>query len=301
MNLPTLKQLRYFVALEQHGHFGRAAQACFVSQSAFSVAIRELEALLEVRLVDRTNKQVTITATGREVADKARCCLRDLEHLVATAQSHRNPLTGKLKLGVIPTIAPFLLPRVLPALRQRYPELQLYLHEGLTQELYDKLMSGDLDLILVALPYDMRSVEILPLFPDPFHLAHHRASQLIKPGERDISQLPPESILLLEEGHCLRDHALAACRIRQTEQLCRFSASSLLTLVEMVDADLGITYLPQMALDSALLQNTHIQTSPLAEDSRRDIGLVWRQGSAFSAPFQILGDFIRQHHNDHDG
>lgn len=292
MNLPTVKQLRYFVALERLGHFGKAAQACFVSQSAFSVAIRDLERLLEVQLVDRTNKSVTITVTGREVAASARDCLREMEALVTLARSNRDPLAGKLRLGVIPTIAPFLLPKVLPALRKAYPQLQLYLHEDLTQRIYQKLMAGELDIILVALPYALRNVAVMHLFDDPFRLACHQNSQLIDPLHYTVEGLPQESVLLLEDGHCLRDHALSACDIRQPEQVSRFSASSLLTLVEMVDADLGITYLPQMAVDSPLLKSTQIKTYPLAEGSVREIGLAWRRGSAFGEAFRVLGDFM---------
>lgn len=295
MNLPTVKQLRYFVALESHGHFGKAAQACFVSQSAFSVAIRDLERLLEVQLVDRTNKSVTITASGREVAARARDCLREMEELVMLARSNRDPLAGKLRLGVIPTIAPFLLPKVLPALRRAYPQLQLYLHEDLTQRIYAKLMAGELDLILIALPYELRNVELMGLFDDPFRLACHEHSKLVDPQHYKVEDLPQESVLLLEDGHCLREHALSACEIRKLEQVSGFAASSLLTLVEMVDADLGITYLPQMAVDSPLLKSTRIRTYPLAENSVREIGLAWRRSSAFGEAFRLLGEFIRAH------
>lgn len=294
MHLPTIKQLRYFVALDRHGHFGKAAASCFVSQSAFSTAIRELEALLGVQLVDRTNKQVTITATGREIANQARVCLNDLEHLVTTAQSHHNPLSGKLRLGVIPTIAPFLLPRILPAMRTTFPKLKLYLHEDQSQRIYAMLVAGELDLILMALPYPLRGVEIMDLFADPFHLAYCTHSKLVQKDRYEVEALPRESILLLEDGHCLRDHALAACHLSSPEQISPFAASSLLTLVEMVDADLGITYLPEMALNSALLNDTHIRTVPLAEDHARRISLIWRQGSAFDEPFRSLGRFIKE-------
>ena len=145
MKLPTIKQLRYFVALTQTEHFGRAAEACFVSQSAFSNAIQELESLLEVQLVDRTNRSVTITAMGQQLATQARLCLRDVESLVEMARGHREPLTGELHLGVIPTIAPFLLPSALPKLRRKHPKLELYLHEDQSQRIYDRLMDGELD------------------------------------------------------------------------------------------------------------------------------------------------------------
>jgi LysR family hydrogen peroxide-inducible transcriptional activator len=294
MNLPTVKQLRYFAALDTHGHFGRAAEACFVSQSAFSVAIRELETLLNVQLVDRTNKNVTITPIGREVANRARICLRDMEELVELASSNREPLAGKLKLGVIPTIAPFLLPKVLPPLRKAYPKLQLFLVEDTTQRIYQKLMDGELDIILLALPYDLRNVEVMSLFKDPFRLACRQGSQWVDPDHYAVKQLVPESILLLEDGHCLRDHALAACKIRHLEQVSRFAASSLLTLVEMVDADLGITYLPEMAEGSPLLKGTRVKTYPLQDKNYREIGLAWRRGSAQGEAFRLLGNFIAE-------
>lgn len=295
MNLPTLKQLRYFVALSEYQHFGRAAAACFVSQSAFSVAIRDLESLLNAGLVDRTNKNVTITAHGLEVASKARRCLREVEELVEMAGEGREPLCGKLRLGVIPTIAPFLLPRLLPQLRKQYPQLQLYLHEDLTQRLYQKLMAGELDVLLIALPYDLAQTEQLSLFRDPFRLAARKGSKLLDPENYAPSKLAPESVLLLEDGHCLRDHAISACRLRKPEQLSRFTASSPLTLVEMVDADLGITFLPEMAEGSPLLKSTRIKTWPMNDRSYREIGLVWRRGSARNDTFKLLGKFIQDH------
>ena len=294
-HLPTTKQLRYFVALAQHGHFGKAAEACFVSQPAFSVAIRELESMLNIQLVDRTNKNVTITALGRDIARQARVVLRDMEDLVDIAQGNQAPLTGRLTLGVIPTIAPFLLPEVLPALHEAYPELKLYLKEDLTARVYERLMEGELDLILIALPYDLRHVTEMPLFDDHFHLALRRDSRFIRSPECDVEDLPEESILLLEDGHCLRDHALSACRIQNADKVSSISASSLLTLVQMVDADLGVTYLPEMAINSALLRNTAIRTRPMESGSFRQIGLVWRKASTRGEEFRMLGEFIRQH------
>jgi len=173
MPLPTIKQLRYFIALEKHQHFGKAAKACFVSQSAFSVAIKELESQLGAQLVDRTNKSVTITLTGREIANHARHCLRDIEYLTEVAQNNQKPLSGRLNLGVIPTIAPFILPSLLPKVRSEYPDLKLYLREDTTQASHDLLIDGELDLILIALPYKLSNVEVLPLFKDNFLLACH--------------------------------------------------------------------------------------------------------------------------------
>ena len=296
MKLPTLKQLRYFVALVDYQHFKRAAEACFVSQSAFSVAIQDLESLLETNLVDRTNKSVTITAHGKEVAVKARQCLQEVEALVRLAKSDAEPLSGKFRLGVIPTIAPFLLPNILPPLRKQYPQLQLYLHEDLTQRLYQKLMAGELDALLIALPYDLPQTEQQVLFKDPFRLAARKGSKLVDPENYVLSKLASESILLLEDGHCLRDHAISACKLRKPEQVSRFSASSPLTLIEMVDADLGITFLPQMAEGSPLLKSTRIKTWPLKDQSYREIGLVWRSGSSQGEAFGLLAEFICAHH-----
>ena len=295
MKLPTVTQLRYFVALEEHEHFGRGAEACFVSQSAFSVAIRELEFGLGVRLVDRTNRKVTVSQLGREVATQARLCLRDIEALVEVARGYRQTLSGPLRLGVITTIAPFLLPTVLPSLRKAYPQLRPLLREETTRRIYDKLMDGQLDLILLALPYEMRNVETMHLFKDRFRLAARAGTKLVDPENYRFNRLNAESVLLLEDGHCLRDHAIAACRIRKLEKVSRFSASSLLTLVEMVDADLGITYLPEMAEGSSLLSGTGVKTYPLRDGAYREIGLAWRRGSGRASEFRLLGEFIRKH------
>ena len=292
MNLPTVKQLRYYVALCEEEHFGRAASKSFVSQSAFSTAIQDLEEMLGTQLVDRTKRQVTITAMGREVETQARLCLRDIESLVEIAGEQKEPLSGSLRLGVIPTIAPFLLPPLLPKLRRAFPALKLYLIEGQTERIHERLLDGELDLLLLALPYEMRGVESLTLFEDHFCLAMRKGSSRADPGQYRFNRLQAESIILLEDGHCLRDHALAACKIRDTEKVSRFSASSLLTLIEMVDADLGITFLPEMARGSALLKNTRVRLHDLKERSGRSIGLTWRKGSLRSAEFRQLGEFI---------
>lgn len=295
-HLPTTKQLRYFVALEQYEHFGKAAESCFVSQPAFSVAIKELENMLNIQLVDRTNKNVTVTSLGRDVARQARVVLRELEDLVEMAKGNQLPLTGPLKLGVIPTIAPFLLPRLLPALRAEFPDLRLYLKEDLTERIYERLMDGELDLILIALPYELRNTTDMVLFEDRFFLAHQQNSALIRPGDYDLNELPSDSILLLEDGHCLRDHALSACNIKNVDKVSNITATSLLTLVQMVDADLGITYLPEMAVNSSLLKNTRIKTTPMEPCSSRQIGLVWRKASTRQDEFTMLGNFIQENY-----
>ena len=292
-HLPTTRQLRYFAALDKHKHFGKAASACNVSQPAFSVAIRELESTLNVQLVDRTNKSVTITSIGKEVAVQARLVLRDMEGLLDVARENQKPLCGKLNLGVIPTIAPFLLPGLLPRLRKFYPELELYLTEDLTDRVYAGLMQGDLDVILIALPYELKNTESIILFRDHFYMASNKNSRLVGADDISIEHMPDESILLLEDGHCLRDHALSACKIRNQDKISHVTASSLLTLIQMVDADLGVTYIPEMALGSSLLKNTDIKTWPMKKASYREIGLVWRKGSTRVKEFKLLAEFMK--------
>ena len=250
--------------------------------------------VIEVQLVDRTNRSVTITAMGQQLATQARLCLRDVESLVEMARGQREPLTGELHLGVIPTIAPFLLPAALPKLRRKYPELELYLHEDQSQRIYERLMDGELDVILLAFPYDMRGVDTLPLFKDRFALAYRHGTSRVDPDNYRFNRLDADSILLLEDGHCLRDHALAACKIRNTQKIRRIGASSVLTLVEMVDADLGITFLPELARDSLILKNTRVRMKPLEENSYRTIGLAWRKGTDREEEFRMLGDFLAQ-------
>jgi len=210
------------------------------------------------------------------------------------ARVSSEPLSGKLRLGVIPTISPFLLPKILPKLRSHFPKLQLFLQEDTTQRVYERLMSGELDLILIAFPYELRNVEKMKLFNDQFLLAYKAGSQFIDKQKVTVDQLQSESILLLEDGHCLRDHALSACKIRNLNKVSHFAASSLLTLIEMVEADLGVTYLPEMAKDSPMLKNTNIKTQVMPKNSHREIGLIWRQGSARGEEFKMLGEFIKK-------
>ena len=232
---------------------------------------------------------------GQQVAPMARLALRDVQDIVETARGGRRPLCGELRLGVIPTIAPFLLPKVLPKLRRRFPELRLLLIEDQTDLIYQRLMAGELDVLLLALPWEMRGTEHKVLFRDPFRLACRKGTERVDPENYRFSRLDANSVLLLEDGHCLRDHALAACKIKNTQKVQNFAASSLLTLVEMVDADLGITYLPEMARNSSILKNTAVQLHPLPDSSYRNIGLAWRQGSGRVDEFEMLGEFIEAH------
>lgn len=292
MNFPTVKQLRYYIALVEQNHFGKAAKICFVSQSAFSVAIKELENILGERLVDRTNKSVTITNLGRETYIQAKVIMRELAQLVDISQSNKDPLTGKLSLGIIPTIAPFLLSKFVSNLQLTYPKLELYLQENITLELYEKLMNGELDVILIALPFPLKNIDYSIIFKDKFYLSYKEKSRWIQNTTKNYS-INDDSVLLLEDGHCMREHAINACHIKNHNKLSQYSASSVLTLIEMVKSDIGITYLPEISLDSPFVRHSGLHIQELEENSYRDIGLVWRKGSSKIDEFKLLAQFIK--------
>ena len=297
--LPTLKQLQYLVALRDHGHFGRAADACFVTQSTLSAGLRELESLVGIVLVERTRRVVRFTPLGLRMADKAQRVLREAEELSDMARSAGKPLSGELRMSVIPTIAPFLLPRVLRRLREDWPELKLYLREETTGLACDALHRGRVDCVLLALPYQCGDVEVAELFDDRLWVAF--------PGHQPVpppATIPPEAIdetqlLLLEDGHCLKDHALAACNRPELRAEAAMLGTSLHTLVQMVDNGLGVTLLPQMAVDAGILDNTDVVARPLdAPHPSRRIALAWRKGSPRDREFGLLGDALRAAHRD---
>jgi LysR family transcriptional regulator, hydrogen peroxide-inducible genes activator len=288
-SLPTLRQLRHLVALADHGHFGRAAASVAVTQSTLSASIKELEALLEAALVDRTRRQVVLTPLGRQTVERARRILEDTEALALAARAQREPLTGTLRMGVIPTIGPYLLPAVLPGLRRSYRGLQLYLIEDLTPRLLEQLHVGQLDTVLLALPYDCGNVESAPLFDDRFLLALPPDHPLAKERRIDPERLRSEEVLLLRDGHCLREHALSFCNLADRRRTEAFEATSLPTLVQMVDNGLGITPLPELAVAAGLLRGTSLVTRPLAaEEPGREIALVWRRGTGRREEFLLL-------------
>jgi LysR family transcriptional regulator, hydrogen peroxide-inducible genes activator len=290
--LPSLRQLRHFAALAEHRHFGRAAQACSVTQSTLSASVAELEALLAVPLVDRTTRRVMLTPMGESLVERARQILEATETLVREAAAAREPLSGALRLGVIPTIGPFLLPRILPRLRRAYPKLRLYLTEDLTDRLLESLHAGRLDAALLALPYDCGAVDTALLWDDPFSLVYRPPAE----GEPSPSlgdRLDPSNLLLLRDGHCLKDHALAACKAGTPKPLDAFEATSLHTLVQMVDNGLGSTLLPQIAIDAGILKGTSLMHTPLTKGAPpRRIALVWRRGSGRAAEFRLLAEKI---------
>jgi len=292
MHFPTIKQLRYFNALVENNHFGKAAESCFVSQSAFSVAIKELESALGGQLVDRTNKSVTVTNLGREIYQQSLTVISEMKRMMDMAQGNMSPLSGNLSVGMIPTIGPFVMPELLPYLNSHYPELDLELHEGKSKDIYEKLMQGQLDVILLALPYEMRSVETLTLFKDRFRLISSVNNQWLKGHKFNIDDVGDGSVLLLDDGHCLRDHAISACHIKHVDKVSQFTASSLLTLVEMVKQDLGVSFIPEMALKLPLFKSDEIQVGRLEFDAYREIGLAWRKGSTRAKEFNMLGEAL---------
>lgn len=292
--LPSIRQLRHLVALADHRHFGRAAEACFVTQSTLSASLKELETRLGVILVERTRRSVMLTPPGRDAVARARAVVRDVGDLVDAVGGSGEPLAGALRLGVIPTIGPFLLPRVLPALHDAHPALRLYLREERTAPLLERLATGDLDVVLLAFPYRSEKVETSVFADDPFWVAFPRGHRF---GEREhVGQaaLAKENLLLLEEGHCLRDHALSVCDFEGARRPDDFRATSLQTLVHMVDNGLGLTLLPKMAIDAGITRGTKVAVRPLsAGDAPRRIGLAWRKSSSRKREFALLGGYFR--------
>lgn len=295
INLPTLRQLRYLVKLVETLHFGRAAEACLVTQSTLSAGLQELEGLLGVRLLERTKRRVVPTAIGLEIAERARRTLAEAEELVEAAHAAAEPLAGVLRIGVIPTIGPYLLPRALPALRERFPRLKVYLREDQTARLLAQLKAGELDVLILAFPYDTPGAETMMVAEDPFWVVcpdRHPLTGLKKISSQDI---PADELLLLEDGHCLRDHALAACGLRSFATGMRFQGTSLHTLVEMVASGLGITLVPGMAVRTLLLEGSPLAARPLAgREANRQIGLAWRQTSGRDKEYRLLGETLRE-------
>ena len=293
--LPTLKQLQYLVALEDHGHFGRAAEACFVTQSTLSAGIRELETLIGVTLVERTRRVVRFTPLGNRITDKARRVLREAEELSDMVRAAGQPLSGEMRMSVIPTIAPFMLPRILPRLRRDYPALKLFLREEPSGAACEALHNGRADCVLLALPYACGDFSSEPLFDDPLFVAF-RAADLPDPAPTiPASAIDETRLLLLEDGHCLKDHALSACNRPELRAEATMLGTSLHTIVQMVDNQLGVTILPELAIDAGILGGTHVAATPLAADNpSRLIALVWRRASPREKDFRLLAGVLRE-------
>lgn len=292
--LPTLKQLQYLVALHEHGHFGRAAEASFVSQSTLSAGIRELESLLGVTLVERSRRVVRFTALGNQVVAKAHRILREAEELADLVQAAGKPLAGQLRMSVIPTIAPFLLPRFLPRLRSERPDLQLLLREETSQDAVESLQHGRVDCVLLALPFATGEVEQAHISDDELYVAFPKGDPRDPPDIIPPSMIDEGRLLLLEDGHCLKDHALAACNRPELRASATMIGTSLHTLVQMVDNDLGLTMLPKMAIDAGILNGTDVVARPLkSKNATREIALIWRRNSPRRDDFELLAQELR--------
>lgn len=294
MYLPTLRQLEYLIAVIDLRHFGHAAERCHVTQSTLSAGLRELETLLQAELVERTRRKVQPTPLGIEIADKARAVLDGAREIAEIAAADSQPLSGRMRLGVIPTIGPFVLPRVLGGLRKAYPDLRLYLKEGQTADVLDQLNRGELEAAIIALPYDTGKFETLALGGDAFWVALPKGHKLAKKRTLKPSDLPPDELLMLEDGHCLRDHALAACELASLKSTGDFEATSLYTLVEMVANGLGITFLPEIALSSGMINTDALELRPFQTGAApRQIGLVWRKSFRRDLDIAALGAYLR--------
>lgn len=292
--LPTIKQLQYLVALHEHAHFGRAADSCYVSQSTLSAGIRELESLLGVTLVERSRRVVRFTPLGNAVVEKAHRLLREAEELTDLVQSAGKPLAGELRMSVIPTIAPFLLPKILPRLRKERPQLKLFLREEPSAAAIESLHHGRADCVLLALPFATGEVEEEIIAKDRLFVAFPKDDPRNPPDEVSPALIDEGRLMLLEDGHCLKEHALAACNRPELRASATMIGTSLHTLVQMVDNGLGVTMLPEMALEAGILHDTNVVARPLSSPNAwRSIALVWRKNSPRSDEFRLLAEELR--------
>ncbi len=294
---PSFKQLKYIIAVAEHRHFGNAAAACFVTQSTLSAGIQDLEEILNVQVFERTNKQVLITEKGQAIVLHAKRVSQEIDNLINAAAANSKPLTGKITLGVIPTVGPFLLPAILAKLRKSFPELKVFLRESQTAALLEDLNTGRIDAALIALPYPTNDLKTVELFDDCFHLACLPNHLLTKHKQLKIEHLATQPLLLLEEGHCLRQHALSACKLKGAHYGVPYQATSLSTLIQMVANGIGITLIPEMGIKSGLLAKTGIVACSFDDNNvKRIIGMVWRPTSSKQSGLELLADFIKKFH-----
>ncbi len=290
----TFRQMRYFEALARHRHFGRAAAECAISQPALSMQIRDLERLLGAPLVERRPNDVALTELGTEIARRAERLLTGADELVEFAQQRQGVLTGTLRFGLIPTLAPYLLPRLLPALQTQHPDLKLELRETQTNMLLEELARGSLHVLMLALPVTDAEIETLRLFDDPFLLAVPAQDPLPPDAQvtaRDVNQ---RRLILLEEGHCLRDQALAFCATKGGEAHAGLGATSLATVMQMVANGYGATLLPKIAADTEA-RDKRIKLLRFKDPApRRTVGLAWRRTSPRKEDFLALGQVVTQ-------
>ena len=291
----NLRALQYFIKLADLRHFSKAADACFVSQPTLSTQIKKLEEELGVQLVERSPKMIMLTPVGEEIAARARLVLRDIEQIRTVARRSSNPAEGVLRLGLFPTLAPYFLPHVVPGVRRRYPLLRLQLAEEKTEDLLRMLQQGQLDAALLALPVSHDGMEVETLFEEPFVLALPADHPLAERSEATLEDLEGAELLLLEEGHCLRDHALEVCKLADAHERVDFHATSMETLRQMVAADVGITLMPLLAVKPPIAVTDNVVFRRFAEPApSRTIALVWRSSSALSAFLRELADSFKK-------
>lgn len=278
-SMPTLRQLQFLVALRAEGSFVAAAEAVGVTQPTLSAGIKDLETTLGVVLVERGRSGASLTPAGEEAAERASRALSEVEEMVRTVQSAGEPFTGVFRLGAIPTIAPFLLPRALPLLKQRFPKLRLQMREDLTTRLIEALRARTLDAALIALPYEAHGVATASIADDEFLFLCPETHPLARRNDLSPDQMKSEEMLLLEDGHCLREHALSACRIGPGRRSSEVGATSLHTLVQMVAGGMGVTLLPKIAAEGGAVGAAHVAVRPFATPLiGRSIGVAWREG-----------------------
>lgn len=288
----SLKQLKYFDAVARSGHFGKAAEQCSVTQPALSMQVQELEKFLGVQLLERGRNGVMLTEGGRDIAQRAARVLADVRDIVDFARRQGGVLAGPLGLGVIPSVAPYILPQLLPTIRNAFPDLDLHIRESQTQLLVRELLDGQLDVLLLALPIEHPDIETIRLFDDRFLLAMATSHHMSNRVRATPDLLEGDRLLLLEEGHCMRDQALAFCSLRRIENINTFGASSLSTLVQMVANGLGMTLLPELAVPLETRRgNIHLMRFADPEP-QRVIGLAWRRSSPRKRHFVELGQMI---------
>ncbi|EFM60572.1 hypothetical protein P046_01113 [Brucella suis 06-997-1672] len=290
----SVRQLHYFLALVQAGSFSRAAEAIGVTQSTLSAAIQALEAELGATLIDRTGRRMQMLPAGEDFLARARDIVALIEELPEHARQAERPLTTRLRMGVIPSIAPFLLPKVLPATAKAFPELQLTVREGLTRSLLESLRSGTLDVALVARPYDLDEFEIAEIGRDPFLLAVRRDHALANRDSVEASDIDDQPFLLLETGHCLREHVMAAIGSKPAQMSGDVHATSIMTLVQLVQFGMGVTLLPQLAIKAGVTRGTDLSVVPYeGKYNFRSLVLAWRTNAARRNEFQLFANHLR--------
>jgi LysR family hydrogen peroxide-inducible transcriptional activator len=294
-SMPTLRQLQFLTAIRAEGSFVAAAEAVGVTQPTLSAGIKDLETSLGQVLVERGRMGAVLTPAGEEAAERAARALGEVEEMVRAVQAAGQPFSGTFRLGAIPTIAPFLLPRVLPLLKKKFPKLRLQLREDLTGRLVEALRTRAIDAALIALPYEANGIATAPVAEDEFLFLCPEDHPLAKRNDLTPDLLKNEEVLLLEDGHCLRDHALAACRLPSSKRSTDVGATSLHTLVQMVGGGLGVTLLPKIAAEAGAAVGAHVAVRQFAEPMvGRSIGVAWREGGQREKEARMLANVLRE-------